>query len=361
MIKKGFYNLSTKLVLVPWTFVLISTIIPGVGLVFFKKYMLASIFFITIVISAICGLDIFTSKYGDPVVGIILLICAVSIQIISLIVTYRVAKSKYDQNNNYDKKQNKAIATIFMNAVLLGGSGFLIIHKWNIGAIVILGYLIFNFIEYSYKDIVLPIIHLLITVVCYKIANNKGGILLPVIIWVALFIHINLYENGWSYFFSDINIHWVEGNSGYPTVRDGDVYLEKTISSYNVEICQLISFHFYDNFHKRIFSKRTYGLEGDTIKIVNGTVFVNSEELKCAGVTVSYENRGLLRTKEDYYVVPENSVFVLGDNSQVSFDSRFFGAEDINTVFASPMKIIWPLNRAKSLYSYPINANDISE
>jgi signal peptidase I len=49
------------------------------------------------------------------------------------------------------------------------------------------------------------------------------------------------------------------------------------------------------------------------------------------------------------YTVPEGTVFVAGDNSPMSFDSRFFGAIPLEDVIGRAYKIYWPPWRAGPL------------
>ena len=66
--------------------------------------------------------------------------------------------------------------------------------------------------------------------------------------------------------------------------------------------------------------KRVIGLPGEKIEVVNGKVFINEKELHESYAVWSAGGVGLWGP----YVVPENHVFVLGDNRDFSKDSRFW-------------------------------------
>ena len=79
-----------------------------------------------------------------------------------------------------------------------------------------------------------------------------------------------------------------------------------------------------------IFVKRIVAVAGDTVMIEDGKLFVNGKEIQTkqaigdtirTGTDISYP-----------YVVPENQVFVIGDNRENSEDSRMFGAVDVDHI-----------------------------
>ncbi len=96
------------------------------------------------------------------------------------------------------------------------------------------------------------------------------------------------------------------------------------------------------NFGKKSFIKRVVGLPGDHLKIANnGKVELNGEPL-----TEIYlnPNEGELEGNYMEVTVPENSVFLMGDNRARSKDSREFGCVPFDKINGYVITRVWPLN-----------------
>ncbi len=89
--------------------------------------------------------------------------------------------------------------------------------------------------------------------------------------------------------------------------------------------------------------KRVIALPGEHIKIENGKVYINDVELQedylREGITTSTQNRAYCDL-----VVPENCVFVMGDNRPESTDSRNFGCIPLEKIESKVWIRFWPLN-----------------
>ena len=118
----------------------------------------------------------------------------------------------------------------------------------------------------------------------------------------------------------------VFGNSMYPTYSDGDkviVFYTTNIDRNDVVIawCDMLSEHVV---------KRVIGVGGDHIEIKDGHLYRNGVELY-----ETYINEQDWYTESDFIdlIVPEDCIFVLGDNRKESTDSRKFGVIPLSNIY----------------------------
>ncbi|GFP77909.1 signal peptidase I [Clostridium fungisolvens] len=91
--------------------------------------------------------------------------------------------------------------------------------------------------------------------------------------------------------------------------------------------------------------KRVIGVPGDEIDLKDGYVYVNGEKLNetyTQGTTVKQGINFPLK-------VSDGKLFVLGDNREVSIDSRSFGLIDKKQVEGKARLRVWPLDKISSV------------
>jgi len=104
----------------------------------------------------------------------------------------------------------------------------------------------------------------------------------------------------------------------------------------------------YPEDRKKDFIKRLVGLPGDTVEIKSGTIYINDKPLICPVFNQRYYyNRGDFAKEGEKLVVPENSFFVLGDNSGSSKDSRYWGFVPWDNILGEAIVIYWPPQRIR--------------
>lgn len=97
------------------------------------------------------------------------------------------------------------------------------------------------------------------------------------------------------------------------------------------------------------FVKRTIAVAGDTVELRKQELFINGKPVEEPyAYFIGYDQRGGAAGIGDDYgprTVPERSVFVLGDNRDRSYDSRFWGFADLDDVRGQAFRIYWSWNR----------------
>lgn len=96
---------------------------------------------------------------------------------------------------------------------------------------------------------------------------------------------------------------------------------------------------------KTSFIKRVIGLPGDHVEIKDGKVYINEKELD-----EPYLKEGVITEASQgaftNIVVPEGTVFIMGDNRGNSTDSRHFGCIPLEKIESKVLVRFWPLNLA---------------
>lgn len=109
------------------------------------------------------------------------------------------------------------------------------------------------------------------------------------------------------------------------TIQEGDRIIASRLAYINndPERYDIIIFRNPDN-EEECFVKRVIGLPGETVQIVNGIVYVTQTN----GETIQLDD-SFVTNCEPYgdfgpFEVPEGSYFMMGDNRNTSWDSRFW-------------------------------------
>lgn len=174
----------------------------------------------------------------------------------------------------------------------------------------------------------------------------------------------------------------VQMDSMYPTLKQGDrLLLNRTVRTFKKEYKRgdIITFEaptkekYYDNeevdinnpiakyddktgnnlwkkftydvleIGKRNYIKRVIGLPGEHVQIIDGYVYINGEIYN-----EDYLDDSVLTTITGKFydiVVPENSLFVMGDHRSVSLDSRSFGCIPYSKIESRVVFRFWPINK----------------
>ena len=128
---------------------------------------------------------------------------------------------------------------------------------------------------------------------------------------------------------------------------DNKLYIDSNETLYTAQYenytgITLFLYNFLD-VNKVSYIKRVIGLPGDHIVIKDGIVYRNDERIE-----EPYLREMNTEIQEQEYadvIVPENTIYVMGDNREQSKDSRSFGCIPYDRVNGYVLCRIWPLNK----------------
>lgn len=136
----------------------------------------------------------------------------------------------------------------------------------------------------------------------------------------------------------------IESVSMQPTLYAGDFVIVNKVA-YKVgspSRGDVIIFHYPPDPKREPYIKRIIGLPGDTVQIHDGKVRVNNHALNEPYISAPPQYQG-------EWTVPDDSLFVLGDNRNSSSDSHQWGMVPVTNVIGKAELVYWPPTEWKIL------------
>lgn len=124
----------------------------------------------------------------------------------------------------------------------------------------------------------------------------------------------------------------VNGSSMYPLLHDKD-------RAYSFRISKLFGIDRFDiciiDVEEKFIVKRVIGMPNDTIEFKDNVLYINGE---------SYDEPYLDNVKTDDFEITlkDDEYFCMGDNREVSKDSRYYGPFSSKQIIATKMLVVYP-------------------
>lgn len=179
---------------------------------------------------------------------------------------------------------------------------------------------------------------------------NKNNLLVKkivcILIWILIFIVTPIVL---SYNFINSTFYVsVNSNSMAPTIEEGNKIIVSRLSNeYDIKRNDIIIF--YSRELKKMLIKRVVGLPGDVIYMdKNFNLKINNQYIvKNGNLKFNNEYNYDVIEQNEKIIVPNESYFVIGDNINNSFDSRFWRDKFISKdlIIGKAIVLISPLKK----------------
>lgn len=141
----------------------------------------------------------------------------------------------------------------------------------------------------------------------------------------------------------------VRGDSMDDTLQDGQVLFLSKIS-YKFQSINRFDIIVVKDIDKDLIIKRVIGKPGDNVKYKNNILYINNKKVKDKygiGDTSDFDLEEIcgIRNDECNGKIPKDKYLALGDNREVSADSRVKGLFTRKQILGKATLRIWPLNK----------------
>ncbi len=131
----------------------------------------------------------------------------------------------------------------------------------------------------------------------------------------------------------------VSGSSMYSTLKDKEVVLVNKIAlNSGIDRFDIVVL----NYDKGEIIKRVIGLPNEKVRYMNNKLYINDEEVETPFQFEKTDDFTIVTGKDEYVV--------LGDNRDVSKDSRILGAFNIKDIVGKVSFRLFPLKRIGKVY-----------
>ena len=335
----------------PWLAVTLSSLLAGIGQIYsgrkWRGCVLASF-----QIALLCiGSWFLVSLTADIRIGIAILLLLEIFRIWSFFDAHRCAKKANADDFEISRRQMKDPWLAVFLSKLIPGLGQIYVKKRLLGIVFIASYIIglgSLFDNHPFWSLIL--LALFSAFVCWHAYFSAPGrressrkliaIVTAVILGLGLLFCVALRIR--NYFVEPFR---VPGGSMQPTIVPGDKILVRKLRRYSPKRGDVVVFKSPTD-RSISWAKRVVAVAGESIEIKGKHIYIDGSKLEKPPFQIvdSIPNVRFGAEGEPFRV-PDDSVFVIGDKSGTSLDSRILGPIPRSDLVGKAYKIYWPPKR----------------
>lgn len=328
-----------------WLYANYSILIPGLGQSVAGN-VLRGIIFCVIILTLILMLGLsMIIEHINSGISIVLLLLTFAVYIWNIVDSLKDRRADLSNPQRRNEKEKNPWIAVFLNQIVIG-LGFFYIKKWYFGILTIF---LFILLKYLIKNMLLYFLirSIFIATVCfivYRLALNKNlKTKKHIFIISTIVLVVNMFNFLAATYITD---NWfspciLRSSSMEPVISRNSYNLISKYNKNKLERGDIVLYKINLRDKEKNIIHRVIAFEGETVEITNGCIYVNNQ--------IIFENmkildKGKFGVKGNIFTVPSNSIFVLGDNSEKSIDSRFFGAIPIDAIIGKYKKTVFKLS-----------------
>lgn len=340
----------------PWLAVTLSKFLAGVGQIYSGSIRRGCmLIFIAIVLFCSSMWFLFSPK-GSIKIGVGLVISGIVFGIWNLFDAHKCARRVNTEDFEISRKESKDPWLAVFLSYLLPGLGQLYAKKWFWGVAFIISLVPLLILKKACPLFFFGLWAILSSYACYHayisspVHRETPRQLIVIIAMVILCLRLIGYiEVPFKRYFVEAFKISRSDSAMEPILLPGDRILVRKSVMYPPIRGDIVVFKSPMN-PNIPWVKRIVALEGESIEIKNKSIYINGNKFEFLPLqNIEYVSIGNFGVEGKPFVVPHNSIFVLGDNSSNSMDSRFYGSIPQADLVGKAYKIYWPPKRVRPL------------
>jgi len=333
----------------PWLAVVLSSLLMGIGQVYSGRIFRGGILVVVEVALACLAIWSLLDAECDVLVTGCIYLAILAVRIWNLFDAHECARGANPEDFEIERKQAKDAWLALFLADLVPGLGQIYVKKWLWGAVFMVTSVPLLAIAIKYRLLRDSLWAVFSAVVCYHaymsapFRRERSGKTVSVV--AGLILCSYLLGGCYAHVFKThvVEAFQIPTATMKPTLISGDRLLVRKSKPYVPQRGDVVVFKSPDD-PDIPWIERVVALPDETVEITDGVLFINGQQAQYRAIeSISYfeDTFGV----EKPYKVPTNHIFVIGDNTGNSYDSRFFGSVPQSDVIGRAYKIYWPLSR----------------